>query len=95
MEDLDSHLSPLRISVREATPPEDEAELYNYNFKDKWDLSLAKAGMSSSLEPPAEDNYRGKKKKSVSKAPESRISYGSQEDSAWGGLASFSDIYFI
>ena len=61
--------------------------MYNYNFKDKWDLSLAQAGMSSSLEPPSEDNnYKGKKKKSVRKAPESRISYSSQDDSAWGGL---------
>ena len=66
--------------------------MYNYNFKDKWDLSLAQAGMSSSLEPPAEDSYKGKKK-SVRKAPESRISYSSQDDSAWGGLDIFFDIY--
>ena len=92
---LTSKPSPpsFRISVREATPPEDEAELYNYNFKDKWDLSLAQAGMSSSLEPPAEDNYRGKKK-SVSKAP-SRTSYSSQDDSAWGWLDIFFEIYLI
>ena len=74
--------------MREATPPEVEAELYNYNFKDKWDLSLAQAGMSSSLEPPSEDNFKGNKKKSGRKAPESRISYSSQDDSAWGGLDS-------
>ena len=46
--------------------------------------------MSSSLEPPAEDSYKGKKK-SVRKAPESRISYSSQDDSAWGGL----DILYV
>ena len=77
--------------MREATPPEDEAELYNYNFKDKWDLSLAQAGMSSSLEPPPEENYKGKK--SVRKAPDSRISYSSQDDSAWGGFDVLIDIY--
>ena len=79
-------MSASRISVREATPPEQEAELYNYNFKDKWDLSLARAGLSSSLEPPSEDNARGKNKKSVRKAASvSRSSFSSQDDSAWGG----------
>ena len=87
------HPSSFRIAVREATPPEDEAELYNYNFKDKWDHSLAQAGMSSSLEPPAEENYKGNRKKSIRKAPESRISYSSQDDSAWGGLDIFLNIY--
>lgn len=78
-------MSASRISVREATPPEQEAELYNYNFKDKWDLSLARAGLSSSLEPPSED-ARGKNKKSVRKAASvSRSSFSSQDDSAWGG----------
>ena len=67
--------------------------MYNYNFKDKWDHSLAQAGMSSSLEPPSEDSYKGNKKKSIRKAPESRISYSSQDDSAWGGFDIFFDIY--
>ena len=73
-----------RISVREATPPEAEAELYNYNYKDKWDRSLAQAGMSSSLEPPSEGNIKGKDRNTVRKAV-SRNSYSSQDDSAWGG----------
>ena len=81
--------------MRAASPAEDEAELYNYNFKDKWDLSLAQAGMSSSLEPPSEDNYKGNRKKSVRKDPESRISYSSQDDSAWGGLDMVFGIYLI
>ena len=72
----------MRISVREATPPEQDAELYNYNFKDKWDLSLAQAGISSSLEPPDHQSVRGNK--SVRKTV-SRNSYSSGDDSAWGG----------
>ena len=48
------HILPIfvfaRISVREATP-DHEKHLYNYNYKDKWDQSLAQAGMSSSLNP--------------------------------------------
>ena len=63
-----------RISVREATP-EHEKQLYNYNFKDKWDRELATAGMTSSLEPPdVEGSRRQSRKKSTN----------SQEDSAWG-----------
>ena len=69
--------------MREATPetPDYQKNLYNYNFKDKWDKSLAQAGMSSSLEPPDPDNIhsygRNRKRSNHSTA-------ASSESSAWG-----------
>lgn len=72
-----------RISVREATPetPDYQKNLYNYNFKDKWDQSLAQAGISSSLEPPDPDNihsYGSNRKRS------NQSTAASSESSAWG-----------
>ena len=77
-----------RISVREATP-DHEKKMYNYNFKDKWDKSLAQAGMNSSLEPPEVENEfkygRGRRKSRRESSGSMRVdSRRSDPDSAWG-----------
>ena len=66
-----------RISVREATPDHERA-MYNYDFKDKWDKSLATAGMSSSLEPP-DLGYDREQRRQRNKSINSSV-----ESSAWG-----------
>ena len=70
----------VRISVREATP-DHEREMYNYDFKTKWDASLARAGMSSSLEPPELEYDRGKRRGSDNRR---KSVNSSVESSAWG-----------
>ena len=69
--------------MREATP-DDEKRLYSYHYKDRWDKSLAQAGMSSSLEPPQvekELKYGKRRKNSRKTSPSRRLS---EDDSAYG-----------
>ena len=76
--------------MREATPPSERREstadyhkkLYNYNYKDKWDKSLAQAGMSSSLEPPDLEPEYGRNRKNSRK----KSTAASSESSAWGKI---------
>ena len=76
--------------MREATPPSERREstadyhkkLYNYNYKDKWDKSLAQAGMSSSLEPPDLEPEYGRNRKNSRK----KSTAASSESSAWGNI---------
>ena len=44
-----------RISVREATP---EADLYNYNFKDKWEKSVEEGGLPKKYDKYDMNGYR-------------------------------------
>ena len=44
-----------RISVREATP---EADLYNYDFKDKWEKSVEEGGIPKKYEKYDMNGYR-------------------------------------
>ena len=71
--------------MREATP-DHEREMYNYDFKTKWDRSLATAGMSSSLEPPdLEYDRRQRRGSNNSNNNNNRQSGNSSgESSAWG-----------
>ena len=45
----------LRISVREATP---EADLYNYDFKEKWEKSVEEAGIPKKYDQYDMNGYR-------------------------------------
>ena len=70
--------------MREATP-DHERQMYNYDFKDKWDKSLATAGMSSSLEPPDLEYDRRQRRGSNNSNNNNRRSVNSSvESSAWG-----------
>ena len=44
-----------RISVREATP---EADLYNYDFKDKWEKSVEEGGLPKKYDQYDMNGYR-------------------------------------
>ena len=68
--------------MREATP-DHERKMYNYDFKDKWDKSLATAGMSSSLEPP-DLEYDRRQRKGSNNNNNRRSVNSSVESSAWG-----------
>ena len=64
-EDLQGELPPypalfpkpvfIRISVREASP---EADLYNYNFKEKWEKSVEEAGLPKKYDQYDMNGYR-------------------------------------
>ena len=68
--------------MREATP-EHEREMYNYDFKNKWDKSLATAGMSSSLEPP-DLEYDRRQRRGSNNSNNRQSGNSSVESSAWG-----------
>ena len=71
--------------MREATP-DHERQMYNYDFKDKWDKSLATAGMSSSLEPP-DLEYDRRQRRGSNNNNNRRSVNSSVESSAWGRRA--------
>ena len=48
-------LNIFRISVREATP---EADLYNYDFKDKWEKSVEEGGLPKKYDQYDMNGYR-------------------------------------
>ena len=48
-------LTIFRISVREATP---EADLYNYDFKDKWEKSVEEGGLPKKYDQYDMNGYR-------------------------------------
>ena len=68
--------------MREATP-DHEREMYNYDFKTKWDRELATAGMSSSLEPP-DLEYDRRQRRGSNNSNNRQSGNSSGESSAWG-----------
>ena len=68
--------------MREATP-DHEREMYNYDFKTKWDRELATAGMSSSLEPP-DLEYDRRQRRGSNNSNNRQSGNSSVESSAWG-----------